>query len=631
MSKVDPTEPVIRFGAYDVDLRSGEVRKAGIRIKLQPKPFQVLSILLANPGAAITREELQTRLWAPDTFVDFDHGLNTAVSKIRDALNDPADNPRFIETLPNGYRFIAPVSAPPIETPTSPPPESEPKAKPQAGRRRSWRLHLGWGAVAAIILIASVPALRYLRNFLSPHRTQINSIAILPLRNLSGDPTQDYFADGMTDELITQMAQVSSLRVVSAASAMRYKNTTLSTRQLGRELNVDAFVEGSVLRSGNRVRVTAQLIDVATDTHIWAEDYNGDTRDVMFVQSDIASAIATKVRAKIAPRENEKLSLPHPVDPRAYDAYLAGRGYWLRGKTPANKGDDLPKSQEAFQKAIAYDPSYAPAYSGLANYYGLMAGLGDLPVADNWKLSEQAARKALSLDDSLADAHFALATKLMFYDWDWSAAEQEIHRGLALDPHFAELHNLYSHLLAYTGRFDESIAEARRAEELDPLGEYNSVQRALRFSRRYDLFLPEMERTFANNPVEIHENKAWVHRARKEYAQEVHETDQQLRLQGRVRYADLLARAYASGGYRAWWEAQLVEMRRQSEKRRVSPFEFAEAYAALRDADKTMHYLELGYQERTADIVRIQVNPAYDDLHRDPRYRDLVRRVGLPQ
>jgi TolB-like protein/DNA-binding winged helix-turn-helix (wHTH) protein len=631
MSKVDPTEPILRFGAYDVDLRSGEVRKSGIRIKLQPKPFQVLSILLANPGRAITREELQNRLWAPDTFVDFDHGLNTAVSKIRDALNDPADNPRFIETLPNGYRFIAPVSAQPIETPTSQPPESEPKATPRAEPKRFSRLHLALGAVAAILLIAGVPALRYLRSLVSPHRLEVHSIAILPLRNLSGDPTQDYFADGMTDELITQMAKVSSLRVVSAVSAMGYKNTTLSTRQLGRELNVDAFVEGSVLRSGDRVRVTVQLIDVATDAHVWAEDYNRDTRDVMFVQSDIASAIATKVRAKIAPNENEKLPSPHPVDPRAYDAYLAGRGYWLRGKTPANKGDDLPKSQEAFLKAIAYDASYAPAYSGLANYYGLMAGLGDLPVADNWKLSEQAARKALSLDDSVADAHFALATKLMFYDWDWSGAEQEIHRGLAFDPHFAELHNLYSHLLAYRGRFDESIAEARRAEELDPLGEYNSVQRALKFSRRYDLFLSEMERTFANNPVRIHENKAWVHRARKEYAQEVQETDQQLRLQGRVRYADLLARAYASGGYRAWLEAQLVELKQQSEKRRVSPFEFAEAYAALRDADKTMHYLELGYQERTADMVRIQVNPAYDDLHLDPRYRDLVRRVGLPQ
>ena len=238
----------------------------------------------------------------------------------------------------------------------------------------------------------------------------------------------------------------------------------------------------------------------------------------MFVQSDIASAIATKVLAKIAPNENEKLSPPHPVDRRAYAAYLAGRGYWLRGKTPANKGDALPKSQEAFLKAIAYDPSYAPAYSGLANYYGLMAGMGDLPVADNWKLSEQSAKKALSLDDSVADAHFALAAKRMFYDWDWSGAEQEIHRGLACDPHFAELHNLYSHLLAYTGRFDESIAEAHRAEELDPLGEYNAVQRALKFSRRYDLFLSEMERTFANNPVRIHENKAWVHRARKNIA-----------------------------------------------------------------------------------------------------------------
>src|ERR1700722_7872393 len=630
MSKVDPTEPILRFGAYDVDLRSGEVRKSGIRIKLQPKPFQVLSILLANPGSAITREELQNRLWAPDTFVDFDHGLNTAVSKIRDALNDPADNPRFIETLPNGYRFIAPVSAPPIETPTSQPTQSEPEATPQAERKRLSRIHLRLGAVAAIILIAGVPALRYLRNLLSPHRLQVNSIAILPLRNLSGDPTEDYFADGMTDELITQMAKVSSLRVASAVSAMRYKNTTLSTRQLGRELNVDAFVEGSVLRSGNRVRVTVQLIDVATDAHVWAEDYNRDTRDVMFVQSDIASAIATKVRAKIAPNEKEKLPSPHPVDPRAYDAYLAGRGYWLRGKTPANKGDDLPKSQEAFLKAIAYDASYAPAYSGLANYYGLMAGLGDLPVADNWILSEQAARKALSLDDSLADAHFALATKLIFYDWDWSAAEQEIHRGLALDPHFAELHNLYSHLLAYTGRFDESIAEARQAADLDPLGERFAVQRALRFSRRFDLFLNEVAIVFAQDPARIHEEKAWVYKTKKQHAEEVSETDLQLRIEGCVPCADSLSRAYSQTGYPGWLREKLNQLNRNSHGDAMT-FEHAELYAAMGNTDMAMQYLNQGYREHTAELLSLQLNPAYDDMRTDPRFQELVHRIGLPQ
>lgn len=631
MDKVIRTGRVIRFGVYDVDLEGQELRKAGVRIKLQPKPFQVLTILLERAGNAISRDEMKKLLWDPDTFVDFDHGLNTAINKIREALSDSAENPRFIETLPNGYRFIAAVNghvpSPGIESSVSP------QQEPASARIPRWKL-LSVGAIIAICLVAAtLLAFRYKDRIFSRPRppSNIKSIAVLPLRNLSGDAAQDYFSESMTDELTTQLAKISSLRVVSLASVMHYENTQIRPSDIGRDLKVDAYVEGSVIRSGDSLRITAQLIDAATNRHLWAEDYHGEMRDILVLQKDIAAAIASKVQARIAPSDSRRLSQPHQVDPRAYDAYIKGRGYWFRSKTFGARPDDLEKSGEVFRLAIQYDPNYAAAYSGLANYYGLMAGGGQLPSTEGWRLSEEASRKALALDQDLAEAHCSLATKMLYYDWDWAGTEREIRRGLESDPHYAELHNVYSHLLAYTGRFDESIAEARRAEELDPLGQRTAVQRALRFSRRFDLFLLEVEKTFSQDPARIHEEKAMVYKARKEYARVVEETDQQLRLEGCSPCADVLARAYSASGYRGWLEAQLSELKKRSEQGRVSPFEFAELYTALGNNNRAMQYLETGYNEHTADLVRLQVNPSYDGLRSDPRFKDLIRRIGLPQ
>ena len=342
----------------------------------------------------------------------------------------------------------------------------------------------------------------------------IQSVAVLPLKNLSGDPSQEYFSDSMTDELITQLAKISSLNVPSAGSVVRYKNTSASASEISRDLKVDAFLEGSVVRTGDKIRVTAQLIDARTDRHIWAEDYQGDLRDVLVLQNDIATAIAHSVKAKVAPADSPTLSVPRQVDPRAYDAYIRGRGYWLRSNTANEVPGDVEKSGELFQQAIQYDPSFARAYSGLADYYGVKAGYGAIPAEEGWRKSEEASRKALALDDRLAEAHCSLASKMMFYDWNWAGAEREIQRGLELDPHYAVLHNLYSHLLSYTGRFDQSIVEARRAEELDPLGERSAVQRALRFSRRFDLFLTEVDKTFAQDPARIHKERAGVYKAK---------------------------------------------------------------------------------------------------------------------
>jgi TolB-like protein/DNA-binding winged helix-turn-helix (wHTH) protein len=624
------TGKVIRFGVYQADLVAHELRKGGTRIRLQPKPFHVLTVLLERAGAPVSREELKKLLWAPDTFVDFDHGLNATINKIRDALNDSAENPKFIETLSNGYRFIGAVepnhqqAVEVISVPTAP------QLKPLNGRKRAPRFSIVAIATACLFL-ASLTVVRYEHAFSRQPRLTIKSIAVLPLRNLSGDHSQDYFSDSMTDELITQLAKTSNLRVVSSGSTMRFKNSNLSIPEMNRDLKVDAFVEGSVLRSDNDVRITAQLIDASTDRHIWADDYHGELRDILVLQNNIAAAIADKVRARITASADAPFTQPKQVDPRAYDAYLKGRGYWFRSKNPGANPDDLDNSGAEYRRAIQYDPNFAPAYGGLADYYGLMAGDRGIPAKEGWVLCEEAAQKALKLDESLGDAYHALATKKMFYEWNWAEAELEIKRGLERDPRHAELHNSYSHLLAYRARFDESIAEAHRAEDLDPLGERESVPRALRFSRRFDLYLPAMEKSLSSDPAKIHESRAMVYQARKEYAKAVEEIDQQLRLTERTAFADLLRHAYETGGYKAWLQAQLADLNQRPERDHVSPLDFAMIYAAMGNTDKAMQYLERGYVEHTAELVRLQLEPAYDGLHSDPRFRDLVRRIGLPE
>jgi TolB-like protein/DNA-binding winged helix-turn-helix (wHTH) protein len=643
--KDDSNPPnVYRFGPYQANTADLELRKNGIRIRLQPKPFQVLKVLLERAGRSVSREELKTLLWAPDIFVDFDHGLNTAVNKIREALSDSAEEPRYIETLANGYKFIGDISeqpeqpfvaTAPIAAPrfaTSPLAASQFATHPDSKGEITWRKRY----LAPAIGIACVIAVVFLVFHTAPKvfgtsSTTIQSVAVLPLKNLSGDPSQEYFSDSMTDELITQLAKISSLNVPSAGSVVRYKNMSASASEIRRDLKVDAFLEGSVVRTGEKIRVSAQLIDARTDRHIWAEDYQGDLRDVLVLQNDIATAIAHSVKAKMAPADSPTLSTPHQVDPRAYDAYIRGRGYWLRSNTANEAPGDVEKSGQLFQQAIQSDPSFARAYSGLADYYGAKAAYGAIPARDGWRKSEEASLKALALDDRLAEAHCSLASKMMFYDWNWTGAEREIQRGLELDTHYAVLHNLYSHLLSYTGRFDQSIVEAHRAEELDPLGERSAVQRALRFSRRFDLFLSEVDKVFAQDPARIHKERARVYLATKRRADEVHETDQELRIEGCVPCADRLARAYARKGYTGWLQEKLDALNEISKDGKSMSFERAELYAALGNTDKAMHYLEEGFREHTIELVRLQVNPAYDDMRTDPRFQDLVHRIGLPQ
>jgi TolB-like protein/DNA-binding winged helix-turn-helix (wHTH) protein/Tfp pilus assembly protein PilF len=469
----------IRFGAFDVDLVSNEIFKHGIRIKLQDQPFQILTVLLQRPGELILREELRRKLWADDTFVDFDAGMNAAIRRLRDALNDSADQPRYIETLPrHGYRFIAEVEAisepNPLFLAITPSAHTEQislddrsvavqRDSTTVSSKMQWISGLGLTLALAMILATRTSDWRH-RLFATHASSNILSIAVLPLRNLSGDPSQDYFADGMTEALTTDLAQIESLRVISATSSMHYKGTQEGLPQIAKDLNVDVVVEGVVVRSGDQVRIDAQLIRTDTDRHIWAKSYDRKVNDVLSLQAEVAQAIATEIEAKLTLGDQARLAAKKRiVDPRVYEAYLKGQYFSSR----FNNEKDLKKAVEYYQEAIQLDPQYAPAYAGLSEAYSKVEIWGEAEQPEVRAIT--AAKKALSLDDSLADAHRSLALVLHRHLQDWSGAEKEFKRALELNPNDARAHNLYGFFQDTVGLHDPNCHEYQLAQELDPL------------------------------------------------------------------------------------------------------------------------------------------------------------------
>src|ERR1700735_5024966 len=469
---------VVRFGTYEVSLQSGEVRKSGLRIRVQQQPIKLLKALLERPGEVVTREELRGRVWPDESFGDFDQALNIAVGKLRSALGDSAENPRFIETLPKlGYRFIAEVSVVDAYARSKKPesvaedlPATEPAHKLQvAGSAvvpQRWR----WTTRRVIVALALVVSLPILAVLLIQPRSRpprgIHSLAVLPLENLSGDASQNYFADGMTDELITDLAQISALRVISRTSVMLYKGAREPLPQIARELNVDAVVEGTVLRSGDQVRITAQLIQATADRHLWAQSYEGELRDTLALQNRVASAIADQIRINLTPQEQAALKSAKAVNPEAYQSYLKGRYFWNK-----RTADGLKAALAYFNQAIEEDPKYAKAYSGLADTYAL---LGDwqyrvMTPKEAFPKAKAAAIKALELDSQLGEAHNSLAFVLDGFDWDLNSGGNEFRRAIELAPGYATAHHWYAWHLSLLGRYDEAIAEMRKAENLDPL------------------------------------------------------------------------------------------------------------------------------------------------------------------
>lgn len=634
-----PTNSPVRFGVFELDTCAGELRRNGCRVALQPQPLEILRVLIERPGQVVTRQELCRRLWTNGANVDFDRSLNKAIVKLRDALGDEADSPRYIETLPRrGYRFIpvpqvhAHVDAAGTNADVT---ISRSTTSPAPARPTKWA-PLGWiGGTLALVLLWTFWAIVNYRAASKPAEqtgaetvpAAIHSLAVLPLENLSGDKEQDYFADGMTDALTTGLAQIGSLRVISRTSAMQFKGSKERLPQLGRDLQVDAVVEGTVVRGENGVRITVQLIEASSDRHLWANSYERSLKDVLVLQDQIARDVAEQIRVKLTPNERSLLKQVHVVDPEAHDAYLRGR-YWWHTRTV----EGLRRGLDYFQQAVAKDPTFAPAYAGVADSLVVMVwNFGLLPANEAFPKAKEAASRALELDPSLGEARASLAMVKFAYDRDWLGAEQEFKRAIALRPNYAQAHHYYSYYLMAMGRLDEAVNGFERARELDPYAYHVnwSLGTALYFARRYDDALRQYRRTlemFPDRRADLYDTIANVYEARKMFAEAFAAHREALSLRNDPN-GRLLERAYKHFGYSGYVRRQIEILEQAPQPERT----LSRWYALVNDEAHALAYLERDYDERFPWLLMVQVNPMFDSIRSSPRFRDLVHRIGFPQ
>lgn len=619
----------MRFSVYELDPGAGELRKHGTRIRLQNKPLRILEMLLDRPGEVVTRDELRQNLWAPDVFVDFDHSLNSAVNKLRDALGDSAAQPRFIETLPRGYRFIAPITeALPANAPVV-----VPKTEQSAGVtvRAAWYRTASVGAAAALAAgLVALGALITLQLRADPFSGQV-AIAVLPFQNLSADPEQEFFSDGFTDELIAQVGQLApeQLRVIARTSAMHYKRTSKTVEQIGRELGVDYILEGSVLRAESRVRITAQLVRVRDQAHLWSQSYERDLRDVLAIQSEVARDIAGEIEVTFEQTAGRATHKPE-VRPRVYEAYLRGRYLLDRSARPL-------QAVVYFEQAIADDPGYAPAYAGLADAYGQLGwGLsGETPPAEAYPKALAAALKALKLDGRLAAAHVALGKIRWKYELNWRDAEQSLAEAVELDPNSAAAHEAYFDLLSAMGRNDEAYSRLARAAALDPVSLTINYDFGLHFARTGDY---EQARDRLKKAIEIDPSSGFVHHILGElyadrgmFADAILELRTALTLSGPTpHFLAMLAHVNGLAGDREAPLKTLRDLEALAGRRYVSPHDLALLHASAGQPDLALQYLERALLQRDPWLTMMRAHPRFTTLQNDSRFQDLMRRIGFP-
>jgi TolB-like protein/DNA-binding winged helix-turn-helix (wHTH) protein/Tfp pilus assembly protein PilF len=613
-------------GQLRIDVSRYEVTLNGKRIKLERQPMDLLILFVQKRGELVTREEIIDKLWGKDVFVDVERSINNAVRKIRNVLADDAAQPHYLETVVGkGYRFIGEVevAGQAAETSSS---VALPRVVP--ARRSSTRLLASAGALLVIAAVAIWAWLRSRPNA-EPASREIHSLAVLPLANLSGDPEQEYFADGMTDELITEIAQVGSLRVTSRTSSMRYKGTARTAPEIAKELNVDAILEGSVARAGDRVRITAQLIDARADRHLWAGTYDTEQKDVLEMEDAVARDVVKQVRLRLTALEKERLNRPRSVNPGAHEAYLKGLYYW-------NKRDraGLEKAIEYFNQAIAKDPGYAPAYAGIAQCYIPLTYFGYVRGNDVRSQVVAALTKALELDSSLAEAHTALGSANQFYEYDWAAAEREFNRAIELNPNYATAHQWYAQMLNSEGRAEEALVEHKRALVLDPLSLIiaSGTGHRLYRLRRYEeaaVSLREALEMDGNFPS-THWNLGLVYVQQKDFPsaiKELQEADRLFRGSSLVRGA--LGYAYAASGDKIRAKAVLLQLENQAKQQYVDPDAFTLIYAGLGNKDKAFEWLAKAIDDREGWVTFINAEPMLDSLRTDRRFQDALRRMNL--
>lgn len=629
MSARTTTPSPLQFAEFVLDLRTRELCNGGNRVSLQEQPFQILVALLERPGDLVTREELRVRLWPSDTFVDFDQSLNKAVNRLREALTDSADRPRFIETLPRrGYRWIAPVLVP--NSGATPSNGTAIGELPSFGASRP-PLSLtfrSWAAVGvALLLVATSMWMVSRRKAKLDAPASIHSLAVLPLESLSTDPSQGYFADGMTDQLITTLGQINELRVISRTSTMQYKGTRKPLSDITRELGVDAIVEGTVLRSGDQVRITAQLIQTANERHLWAESYQGDLRNILALQNQVADAIAAQVRKKLVRGARVAERPKRTVRPDAYEAFL-------NGFSQPFTADGTQKRLQYFERAVELQPDYAEAYAQIGYCYIRLGHMLALPPQQAFPKAQAIAAKLLALDPLLPDGHVIAGNTKYLYEWDFVGAEEEMRRAIELNPNYPYAHMSYAAFLASMGRPREAIAEITKWEAIDPLDllAVTGMAAMLYSDRRFDEAIAESRKVLAQDP-NFYEAHLWLGLAleqKGDFPTAIEELKKAVELSNETMWIGFVAHAKALSGDRAGARRILNDLQQLSRQTYVSPWWFAVIYTGFGDKQQVFNSLEKAYQGREHDLPASNTWPMFDSVHSDPRYQDLIGRIGLP-
>jgi TolB-like protein/DNA-binding winged helix-turn-helix (wHTH) protein/tetratricopeptide (TPR) repeat protein len=634
-----------RFGVFEVDPRGEEIRREGLRIKLPGKSFQLLLILLENAGNVVLRDELRAGLWPADTFVDFDANIKTTLNRLRQSLGDPAENPVFVETIPRvGVRFIAPVTrverkeisiSHPIGPATNP--QSHPNSPGDSVLAYRWSPF--WRTAVVVSLILAMAVLGLVVRRLRPFEARASSarvaiLLVLPFDNLSGDPSQQYFSDGMTDEMITAIGQQAphELSVIGRSSAMRYRGTEKPISQIAHELGgADYVLEGSVRRSSNHVAINAQLVRTRDQAVLWAQTYQREVADLLEVQQDVAQQVSHSILQRLV--SSPQVSAARSIDAHAHDSYLMGLYYQQNKRT----GLDLLKSLEYFQTAIREDPNYAEAYAALAHSYMIAAGWEMMKPSEAYPKAKTAAERAVQLDPNLASAHMALAAAEQEYYWKWATAETEFRRAIELDPNASMPHKGYAEFLMDAGRNGEAIVEVERAVSLDPYALGVRLLSALVY-----LFAGKYERaTQACNAIIQVDPKfapayyvlGSVYEVQGQYANATAQFQLAERLSdGSPKMLAALAEAYALSGHRQDAERVLSTIEETAKSKYVSPFSLATVYAGLGDKRRALDFLEKAVTEHSSDLMYLGHSPCpcFKGLRDDPRFLKIIKEVGFP-
>jgi len=631
---------ILRFGSFEADMRAGELRKQGLKVRLQDQPFQILVMLLEQPGELVTRQEIHQKLWPADTFVDFDHGLNNAINRLREALGDSAGTPRFIETLPRkGYRFIGQVTGDgqpaeaeypaaattPVVEPVPIPGniEEESKARP--------RFLVTTLVCCFALALAAIAFLGWRRIRAGPPPASgYVMLAVLPFQNLSGDPSQDYFSDGLTEEMIAQLGALSpdQLGVIARTTTMAYKHSSKSVQQIGSELGVGYVLESSVRRDENQVRISVQLIRVHDQVHVWTHSYDRHISHSIELQEEVAQAVAEQIEVKLSPAYRGRTN-PHPLDAEANEAYLRGRYFWNQF-TP----EGYRKAITYFEKAIERDSNFAEAYSGLADSYNFLVVTDSIPTSEGHPKALEAARRAVSLGDNLAEPHASLAVAITRSEWNWAEGKNEFTRAITLNPSYSMGHRLYASILSATRRHREALQQINEAMRLDPLSLPNNAEviRTLYYARNYDQAIVQGQKAMQLDPNyarthfwlgRVYSQKG-MHREAILASEKILETmpDSNLGLTE-------MGYTLAAAGRQSEARKILRRLEERSERAFVPAYNLAIIHIALNEEEVAMRYMQQAFEDHDWALVVLAVEPRVDPLRRDPRFQEILAKLNL--